>query len=365
MPSSTSSSERPLPTANWPRILGAAALVLVLCVAYLELRLALRGFRATSVDTRELWIAQRARAAELGPRALILVGASRMQLDMDLPILRAASGLEPVQLAIDASNFMAVFEGLARDPRVTGTLIVDFSDGAVISAGPEGISNDWQHGYERAQGAHLPGFDSVEAQLTRLWRTHLRSYADGAQPLTSLTTRILPARATQQYLVTLPDRSRLADYSKVPMPESYYGRVIRNLGEDLHFVPGIPFAEVERQLREHVEALQPDLAGLPAFERGITALTDQTRAIEARGGRVYFVELPTSGLVREIDEHRYPRDIFWNRFVATVGTPTLHFEDVPALKALQCPDGSHLDFRQREAFTRTFAGALGLSRAAG
>jgi hypothetical protein len=72
--------------------------------------------------------------------------------------------------------------------------------------------------------------------------------------------------------------------------------------------------------------------------------------------------LPSSGLVREMDRRRFPRAQFWDRFVSLIGAPTLHFEDVPAMRQLVCPDGSHLDFRQRAYFTAALVDALALGR---
>jgi hypothetical protein len=85
------------------------ALVMPLLVgALLEYMLAAKGFQATTLDTPQLWIEQRARASALGEEALILVGGSRIQLGLDLPLLRETLPLEPVQLAVDGSSSFAV-----------------------------------------------------------------------------------------------------------------------------------------------------------------------------------------------------------------------------------------------------------------
>ncbi len=66
------------------------------------------------------------RAAALGDAAVILVGTSQMQMGIDLPTMQRYSRDTPVQLAISASPFMPVFENLANDPRITGTVIVSW-----------------------------------------------------------------------------------------------------------------------------------------------------------------------------------------------------------------------------------------------
>jgi len=347
--------------ARWGALLGTALLIVLALVAVMELRLALRGFHATVLDTEGRWLRERARAAELGGQALILVGGSRIQLDADLEVLRAQTGLEPVQLAIDGSSFLPVLEGLAADPAVRGTVIVDFSDHLLLPGAAPGVANEWQARYA-AHGRlrRLPDFDTIETWLGERVRTPLRSYADGSRPITALTTRLLPARATPQYLTTFPDRSRQADYSKVSMPAFYYQRVLRNLGQEVPVAPGMTYGELEGELRRRIAAIQPMRDSLAAYEEAGRRLAAQAAAIRARGGRVHFVVLPKSGLVRMIDDRRTPRAMFWDRFAALAGAPVLHFEDVPALSGLQCPDGSHLDFRQRAGFTRDLVRALGL-----
>lgn len=361
MHSSISSSNQRLPKLQWQRILGGALLIYILFVGVMELRLALRGFDVTALDSEALWLKQRQRASQLGERALILVGGSRIQLGVDLDVLRTHTGLEPVQLAIDGSTFLPVLEGLAIDPSIQGVVIVDFSDHLLIDSNQTQRSHEWQSRYIRMDHRpHLPDFYDMEVWLGDQWRSHLRSYADGAQPLTSLLSRLLPAQPTRQYLVTLPDRSRKADYSKVDMPGFYYRRVIRNLGQEIAITAGMTFQDMESALRTRIEALQPLAGASNLYEDTSRTLAAQAAAIRARGGHVYFVMLPKSGLVRMIDDRLYPRPLFWDRFESIAGVPSLHFEDVPALRELNCPDGSHLDFRQRAYFTIELSRALGL-----
>lgn len=363
MHSSISSSNQRLPRAQWPRILGGALLIYVVFVGFMELRLALRGFDAAVFDSEALWLKERQRASELGENALILVGGSRIQLGADLNALRTQTGLEPVQLAIDGSTFLPIFAGLATDPSIQGTVIVDFSDHLLIDSNQTQRSHEWQSHYNQMDHRwRLPDFDSIEGWLAGYWRTHLRSYADGAQPVTSLFSRLLPAKPTRQYLLTRPDRSRQADYSKVDMPGFYYRRVIRNLGQEIPITPGMTIEDLEKNLRARIEALQRNTGAMDLYESASRKLAAQAAAIRERGGRVFFVMLPKSGLVRMIDERLYPRPLFWDRFKSIVNAPSLHFEDIPAMRELFCPDGSHLDYRQSAHFTAELTKALGLNR---
>ncbi|PKO72747.1 MAG: hypothetical protein CVU20_01605 [Betaproteobacteria bacterium HGW-Betaproteobacteria-14] len=342
-----------LPLVPWLGLLAAAALLFLAAAAAMELRLDALGYQPTARDSQERWQAARARAARLGERALILVGASRFQLGLDLDVLRRETGLEPVQLALDGSGGEPILEGLANDTAIRGTVLVEYYDHTVGARG--GVAEHMQRQYgksaDRLRFWKQPA-ERVEARLTAWLHERLRAYSDGANPLASLRWRILPAAEARQYLVTRPDRSRLADYTRVDMPDFYYRRVARTLGEEIDVkAPGI-----EAALAQRIAALAPvDDAGFRQAAREVGRLAEKIRA---RGGQVIFIAMPSSGLVREIEARRYPRERFWERFQQEAGVTGLHAAYEPGLTGFSCPDGSHLDMRDRAAFSKALAAAL-------
>ena len=341
----------------WPGVLVGALALLAIFVAVTELRLAARGIRATAVDSEALWIRERARASRLGERAIILIGASRVQTGIDPDVLRSRTGLEPVQLAIDGSSFVPVLEGLARDPSVRGTVIVGYYDESVAEPrDPGSVADRYEAHFEATNPWLAPfSFDTIEGELTDAVRSRLRNYADGARPLTSLTTRIL-APAAPQYAIVLADRSRLADYAHVDPRVTYYNRVVRELGQKVSFPAGADYREIDAELTRRVDALEPGRAD--DYARNAAAVAADAAKIEARGGHVYFVVMPTSGLVTRMEEKRYPRAAFWDRFAAEPNVHAVHFEDVPGLKAIPVPDGSHVDYHSRAPLTRALLDAF-------
>jgi hypothetical protein len=341
-----------LPAVPWLPLLGAAVLALCLGILLFEVRLAALGYQPTARDTPARWIAERTRAARLGERALILVGASRFQVGLDLDALRRETGLEPVQLAIDGSAGGAVLENLVRDPAIRGTILLDYYG---YGLGSDGVAAKWVRQYEQRNGRiawlEHPAAAS-EAFLDDWLREHLRLYADGANPLHSLRFRVLADKPSAQYLVMRPDRARLADYTRTAMPAAYYSRVARTLGESVD--PASPQAEA--LLAERIARLAPaDPAPLDAAG---AALAKMAAALQVRGGRLVMVAMPTSGMVREIEERRYPRTHFWQRLAAESGVAGIDARHDPGFGAYQCPDGSHLDRRDRERFARELAAAL-------
>jgi len=71
-----------------------------------------------------------------------------------------------------------------------------------------------------------------------------------------------------------------------------------------------------------------------------------------------FVRLPSTGAVWELEQTYFPREFYWDVLVQNTPADTLHFRDVPEMAVLPCPDGSHLDARQAEAFTRVLVREL-------
>ena len=85
-------------------------------------------------------------------------------------------------------------------------------------------------------------------------------------------------------------------------------------------------------------------------------LKESVRKIESRGGKVILVRFPTSGPLRVAEERDFPRERYWNRMVE--GLAALHFEDAPSLRSFSCPEGSHLDARDKVQFTAALAREL-------
>jgi hypothetical protein len=186
----------------------------------------------------------------------------------------------------------------------------------------------FEHAYERQKGVHdFFSLASVEKSLSELLHENLRSFADGATPLMSLQWRILPGEQAAQYLITLPDRSRLADYALVSMPAFYYKRVARNLGQENSI--NLAATNVEQILQRKINLQQP--GDNHAYITGATYLRKMIAAIKSRGGRVLFVAMPTSGMIRELDEKRHPRKDFLELFETEIGVPIFDPADNPEL----------------------------------
>lgn len=323
-----------------------------------------KGFAPTVDDTKDRWLNERKRATALGSKAMVIVGASRVQLGFDIKTLRKETAMEPVQLAIDGSSYVPILSGLARDPTISGTIIVDLMPGPIsFDVGPLGASQHYQADYEvlAGTGFQWPTYLTFENWLSEKMKNNLANYANGARPWDSMLKRVLNPSAIPQYLVTFSDRSRQADYSQVAMPEFYLNRVLRHIGNPAEIPSNQPSQDLMRQLVQYIGHMKPS-AGMRQSEQGLNALQSAVSVIQARGGRVYFVAMPTSGLVLAADKNRFPRELYWDKVVASTTAKTIHWQDYADMAGFECPDGSHLDRRDTVSFTNAFIRAAGLNR---
>ncbi|MGR8978936.1 MAG: hypothetical protein ACU84H_02430 [Gammaproteobacteria bacterium] len=352
MPSFTSNFERDLVSRPWPLVLAIACAVFVCFVAGMELRLAQLGYQPTVYDDNERWLEERFRANSLGSKALAIIGASRIQLDLDLQVLKKRTGLEPVQLAIDGSSSYPVLASLASDPNFNGTVVVDYyaHNLGVNEGAGAALSEAFEK--ETRKTDSLPNGRALEKFLSKILHDHLRSYSDGATPLLSFEHRILDAKPQSQYLITLPDRSRQADYRKVPMPFFYYRRVARTLGIQLDLTDKNATAILRQKVSRQIAMNNNE------WKKMVGKTRELVEAIQKKGGKVIFLGMPSSGMVREIEERRYPKALFWDYFVGHIGAPALHANYTPVLKGFVCPDGSHLDRRDQAAFSESLMPVL-------
>lgn len=346
----------------WPALLLALLAWLAALLAG-ESLLAARGYLPTARDDVELWVRQRA-ALAADPDAITVLGSSRAQVGIHLPTLAARSGRSVYQLALDYGSFVPVLEGLAADPDFRGLVLVDFLERFLVDEARMQVARNHETQFRRHRNPGLAEPSAwTESRLAQAWRSQLRLYADGAGPLTNLLLRVLGTE-TPQYMVILPDRSRLGDYTRLDLPRFRLRTVARYLDLPIDRLPwaqGLP--AVEQKLREAIETrLPPDVE---AIDAALDHVVDLARRIEARGGRVLFLRMPSSGLILEAERRWYPRERHWARLEAALPGRTRHFEDVPEWRALECPDGSHLDASEVRSFTEVLASWIAAAEGSG
>jgi hypothetical protein len=94
------------------------------------------------------------------------------------------------------------------------------------------------------------------------------------------------------------------------------------------------------------------------FDRNLEQVAEMVARLRSRGTRVVFAILPTSGFISDIEARRYPRNLFAQKVAERLDVQMIATDDFPATQGFVCPDGSHLDGKDRRAFTEAFAKLL-------
>jgi hypothetical protein len=333
VPSSTSSSSEQLETARWLRAWLGGLLLAAVTLAGAELFWRSQGHGPSIVDDPALWAHHRERVYERGSQTIVLLGMSRMQLNVAIPTFRQRSTeYSVVQLAVAGRAPIAALRDLAEDEQFVGIVICGITPPGLLRK-----NRDRQEEYVRLYRRGR----TVNARLNEHIGWFLQQHLVVLNPqvrLLAVAFHLFQSRNLPRpnYVTTHFDRSRSADFTKVE---------IVSFREDL----------VERA-RGLYEASQPPTA--EEWLEEALETTPMVERIQERGGRVVFARFPTSGKHRDLDEQYYPRREYWDQFAAKTPALTIHFDDVPTLSRFELPDTSHLDYRDTAAFTEALVDEL-------
>jgi len=327
MPSSISSSSAPMSETVNSWVL-SWILVAVICIGSLgtyEVFLKHRGFIPSIENNRDLWSWYRGKIQD-NPQALVIIGASRSQLGINIPFLKEKLGNHDVtQLSINGQYPMATLKAVASDESFSGTVIVSFSAQALES---RYLDMQQEHNHYYAEDSSLN--KSLDAYLTGFLHSRLRFLHPllGAQDIVEFyaqNKRFKEGFYTSAHL----DQSVSADYSKT---------------------------DVVALLKHFVNDKQQNYTNEPPtksqlWAQSIQLINSYSNAIKSRGGSVVLVRLPTDKGHWQLDEHYYPRAQYWDLIGRDSGVSTVHFNDVNGLNEIDLPDSTHVDQKDTVEFT--------------
>ncbi len=284
------------------------------------------------VDSMQLWSLQRQRVYSTKKIPLAIIGASRIEFGIDLPLIKELlPKYQPVMLAINAKYPIAVLEHLANDTAFKGVVLCDI-DSMGLALNFRDMAADYVHYFD--------------TQWTPSWRAHRelltlwQQWAVIANPDFSVVNTIKHSFAANEpmhpYYFFKKDRSGYLDFTKTDVTA-----VLRHFEETL----------------TNQEAMRP-LVAPEQWLHDLDAVNQWVRQIQARGGDVIFYETPTSGTLRKLQAMVYPREQYWDRFAAITPAKTLNYADEPRLAALHLPDQSHVDMHDRADYTRALVDIL-------
>jgi hypothetical protein len=330
---SSTSSFNAVPRRSWLLIWTLAFGVAAAIVGAVEWHWRTLGFYPNVRDSAQLWSLQRDRVYAHDRITLAILGASRIEFALDMKLLKALlPRYRPVMLAQNAHYPLAVLRDLAQDDDFHGVVLCDLETSGL---------------FKSAVDMQQPLVDYRRQQWSPSWRAH----------------RLLLNVWQNHAVVANPDLGLVAAIKRAlgdpfhPQPD--YFTFYADRGGDIDYMR----TDVDAA-RKHFSELAADPKNQRALvepEQWFADLADVyqwTRQIQAHGGEVIFYQSPTGKALHAVEIHRYPPELYWGRFAANAPAHVLDAADVPALSAFVEPDESHLDFRDKPAYTRALVDAL-------
>jgi hypothetical protein len=326
---------RPVPAQPWGRILIGAMLLLVLLVAGWEEYWRAYGVRPGITNTYGLWAIQRRRIDSGEGDATVLLGGSRLYFDIQLPVWERLDGRRPIQLSFEGTSPLRAVEDLAADPKFTGRVLIAVEPDLFFS------------GYEYRAGAIRYALKESPSQRIGQWFSmHLiEPYLAFDDPDYALQTVLArqpwPARPglhsfirVRKLAETEADRNTHL-WSKVDTDPEYRALARRIWLQDFEPDEGDPSpAEALKIEKEQIERMAKAVAQL-----------------RARGVKVLFVRMPSTGPYLKYENQNFPRARTWEALLAATGAPGIHFEDYPEMQGYNLPEWSHMTRAEGERFT--------------
>jgi hypothetical protein len=283
-----------------------------------------QGFVPSIKSNKNLWSWYRSHVYH--HKQMVLIGASRSQIDIDVSYLKDRyTDYDVSQLSINGQYPIATLKALAEDEYFTGVAIISMNAQVL-----ETKYLDMQKSYNIYYQEQSTLYKSFDAYLTAFIQSTIRFL----HPSLGLEEIVKFYQSNKRYpdvfyTTANLDQSITTDYTKT-----------NNAALLNHFVT----QKQNNYLND--PPTKPEL-----WKKNIKYLIEYVTQITKRGGLVVFVRFPTDKGHWELDEKYYPRNQYWDLIAKEELLNTLHFKDIKGVEKLDLPDSSHLDSKDSKEFT--------------
>jgi len=286
-----------------------------------------------------LWSIQRRRIDHGEGNATVLIGSSRVLFDIDLDTWQRVSGERPIQLALEGTSPMFLLQELANDPEFTGRLLV-------------GIAPD----------VFFSGF-AYRGKIQKYYREETLSQRAGQWLSMHAIEPFFAFYDPDFALMTMLRRQPWPARPGIPSRTDVRKLSLQEVDRNTHMWSKVENDPDYQKMAQDVWAQDFDmptyktmeLSGAEEMQRIIDKQIDNAAAattkLRARGVKVVFVRLPTTGRYLEFDDREFPRSKTWDVLLQRSRSPGIHFEDYPELQGYWLPEWSHLATREKPRLT--------------
>lgn len=335
--------ERPVPDLPWRGVfLSSLALALLLIGAW-EWHWRDYGVVPSYRDDSALWAIQRRRIDTTDADATVVVGASRVFFDVQLPVWERLSRRRPVQLAVVGTSPLFALEDLADDANFRGRVLVGIAPDMFFTG------HQYRAGWLKDLKHQTPS-DRVGKWLSmHLVEPYFAFYNEDFAFFTVLKRQPWPLRpgrpggtAVRKLSNTEADRNNRM-WNKVENDPEYRAVARRIWAEDFYNPPPTP-----AEAAEHERTLETQIARAAAV----------VAKLRARGIPVLFLREPSDGEYLAYESRDFPRATTWDVLLAKTGAPGIHFADYPELQGFNLPEWSHMAAADADRFTARLYGII-------
>ncbi len=324
---------RDIPAQPWSRIFVGAFVLCAFMVVGWEMYWRAFGVAPTYRNTDGEWLMQRRRLDAGEGGATVLIGASRILFDTQLPVWEKITGKRPIQLALEGTSPVPIMENLAADPNFTGRLLVDVSPDIIFTG----------FAYRASVLPYLR--DQTPSQRIGDWLSMrflepVFAFYDPDYALSTVVRRQpwperpgMHSRMNVRRLAVHDEDRNTQLWDKVVTDPEYRALARRIWAQDFNNPPD--------------DAGKTHKAIDDAIGRAATAIA----TLRARGVRVLFLRAPSSGEYYAYELREFPRAQTWDPLLERTHSPGIHFEDYPELQGYELPEWSHLAPFEAERFT--------------
>ena len=263
------------------------------------------------------------KAADTESNAVTLVGSSRFRYGLNPATLGAAiPGRRFLQLALDGNSALPVLSDLAKDPNFHGLVVCELN--------PPHWDGQYNFGW-RPEAVKFAHPEVSGAYLEMVLDEHVRQHF---------------SFFSYDLFTELPNLLQHKPRKPIEHPDRFEPMV--DLGPTIDRKLTAGWEDVAREAAKRI--------GTKASWQMPAVPLSWINQIRARGGDVAFVRMPIYGSLRVIEDQLFPHLPSLMQDMRAKGFVVIDFADMP--EHFYCPDGSHLEEKEADRFSRLAAQAL-------
>lgn len=332
--------ERDIPMQPWGRVFVVALVLFLLLMAGWEAYWRNFGVQPGYRNSNGQWAQQRRRIDNGEGGKTVLLGASRVLFDVQLPVWEQITGERPIQLAMEGTSPVPMLEDLAADPDFTGRLLVGVA--------PDIFFSGFAYRGEVVPYYHKQGPSQRSGNwLSMLLLEPYFAFYDHDFALDVVVQRQdwpqRPGRPTSMRVrkLSMAEADRNTHmWSKVANDPDYRDLCRAIWAQD--FAGPLPGMEKPADKRKLIDG---------EIAKAVAAI----RTLRSRGVQVVFVRPPSSGEYYAFEQKYLPRAETWDLLLQRTGAPGVHFEDHPQLQGYHMPEWSHMSASEANRYTAELA----------